>query len=85
MVDLRIRKLADLLVKYSVEVDRGDEVLVNANLIALPLVNELYRAILKAGGYPFSILEDETLEETFYKYADKKMLKHLSPIEKIFG
>ncbi len=82
MQDVRIRKLADLIVKYSVEVKKGEEVLIISTFEALPLVRELYRAILEAGGYPMTRFYDETLDEVFFKYANEEQLKHVSAIEK---
>ncbi|MEN2975218.1 MAG: aminopeptidase [Candidatus Caldarchaeales archaeon] len=82
MVDIRISRLARLLTEYSIGVRDGDEVLIRAGVEALPLVREVYRQVLQFGGYPHLILQDDILEEIFYRYADKKRLEYLSPIEK---
>jgi len=82
MVDIRVSRLAELLTGYSVEVRDGDEVLIRAGVEALPLVREIYKQVLRLGGYPHIMLQDDVLEEIFYEYADEKRLKHLSPIER---
>ncbi|RNB81279.1 aminopeptidase [Brevibacillus fluminis] len=52
MLDPRITKLADVLVNYSTKVQKGEHVLIDAIEIDTPLVNELVKAVYKAGGYP---------------------------------
>jgi len=63
MSDLRISNLAKLLVHYSTKVQQGDKVLIwgfPLEPIAAPLVTEVFREVLKAGGHPnyFIDLED---------------------------
>jgi len=82
MPDPRISKLAKLITEYSVSVKPGDEVLVRAEAEAIPLVRELVREIVGRGGYPLVMLSESSLDEIFYRYADEKVLRHLSPIEK---
>ncbi len=82
MVDPRISRLAKLITEYSVSVRAGDELLIRAEIEALPLVRELIRIVTSMGGYPHVMLGDSSIEEIFYKYADERVLKHLSPIEK---
>ncbi len=82
MVDPRASNLAKLIAEYSVSVKSGDEVLIRAGIEALPLVRELVRTIVSMGGYTHVMLSDSSIEEAFYKYADERVLKHLSPIEK---
>lgn len=63
MSDPRISNLAKLLVHYSTKVQQGDKVLIwgfPLEPIAAPLVTEVFREVLKAGGHPnyFIDLED---------------------------
>ncbi len=82
MVDVRVSKLAKLVVKYSTEVRDGDEVVIYSRPIATPLAREIFRETLKAGGNPLLILSDDVAEEIFFKEASEKQLKHVSPIRK---
>ena len=82
MVDTRISKLAKLVVKYCINLKKGDEVHINGTPEAMPFIRELYRVIVANGGYPLLYLYDESLLEVFYKYATDDVLKHVSPIEK---
>jgi aminopeptidase len=50
MKDTRVEKLADMLVNYSVSVKPGDKVLLSAPSTAAPLIGEVYKKILQAGG-----------------------------------
>jgi aminopeptidase len=50
--DVRLRRLADVLVDYSAGVKPGELVLLEAPVIVEPLVEELYGAVLRAGGHP---------------------------------
>ena len=82
MPDPRVEKLAKLVVDYSTEVKAGDEVLIQSNILAKPFLRELCEEIVTRGAYPLIMLEEEELRETFLKYADEKVLEHVSPIEK---
>jgi aminopeptidase len=50
--DSRLTRLADVLVGYSAGVQPGELVLLEGPAIVEPLVDELYRAVLAAGGQP---------------------------------
>lgn len=81
IVDSRISKWAKTLVNYSVSVREGDKVLIRASYSALPLVKELYREVLRAGGQPdFKLVESE-LSEIFLKEASEKQIMFVSPAE----
>lgn len=61
MVDPRLTKLADVLVNYSTEVQKGENVLIEAFGIDTPLVKELVKMVHKAGGHPFVNLRDHSV------------------------
>ena len=82
MSDPRIKKLADLLVNYSVKVQPGQWVLINSHVIAEPLTNEVLRAVLEAGGLPQIILSSDDLVETGFRYSNNEQLSWISPIVK---
>ena len=85
MADLRIEKLAQTIVDYSVAVRQGDRVLIQGGTIAEPLIKELYTRILQAGGHPFLMLSFPGTDELFFKYASDDQLKHVpKPLELIY-
>ena len=53
MTDPRLAKLADVLVNYSTGVKPGDLVRLSGPAVGRPLLVELYRAVIRAGGNPF--------------------------------
>ncbi len=83
MIDKRIEKLADLLVNYSVEVKKGDNVVIQGNTLAEPLVNSIFAKVLQAGGNPLVMIQPTSAEEIYYKYASKEQLQHVPPPEKL--
>jgi len=55
VADIRMEKLAELLVKYSVGVKPGDKTAIMGESSAEPLLKAIYVNVLKAGGYPYII------------------------------
>ncbi|MFX0167928.1 MAG: aminopeptidase [Candidatus Hodarchaeota archaeon] len=80
MVDERISKLAQLTVEYSLGVKKGDLVSISAPTFAEPLVLELAREILKAGGHPFTRAYFPRAQELFFKYAQDHHLDYVNPL-----
>ena len=82
MSDPRVKKLADLLVKYSVDVQPKEWVLISGHMIAEPLVSEVLRAVLEAGGRPTVIMDSDNIKEYSLKYASDDQISWISPITK---
>jgi aminopeptidase len=81
MVDARLDKLAQVLVRYSVGVKPADLVRIKAPTTAEPLVLAVYREVLRAGGHPVVRLAPEACGEWLCKLGSKKQLEHVSPFE----
>ncbi|MFP4176794.1 MAG: aminopeptidase [Planctomycetota bacterium] len=77
-----LRRLAETLVNYSVEVNEGDETAIMGSDLAAPLVQELYRAVLVAGGHPSVICKPADLDYIFYQHASEEQLQHKPPLFK---
>ncbi|MFX1565805.1 MAG: aminopeptidase [Promethearchaeota archaeon] len=80
MVDERIARLAQLTIEYSIGVKKGDLVGVSAPAFAEPLILELTREIMKAGGHPFTRIYLPRSQEIFYKYAQEHQLDYINPL-----
>jgi aminopeptidase len=80
MHDPRLEKLADVLVNYSVSVQKGQLVRLHGQPPALPLLLETYRKAVQAGGHVFFRCNLEALEEIFYKTATDEQLKFVNPL-----
>jgi aminopeptidase len=85
MADLRIDKLADLLVNYSVKVKPGDTVGIQGDNLAEPLLKAIYVKVLQAGGHPFLLTSLNGIIELFYKYASDEQIKHIPPPAKLMN
>jgi aminopeptidase len=82
MADPRVEKLAKLVVKYSVAVKKGDEVMIAGAAEAAPFIRELYREVVKAGGYPLVLAGIDGIGNIFYENASDDQIKHVSPFKK---
>jgi aminopeptidase len=82
MRDSRLGKLADVLVNFSIGVRPGEIVRLGGPSLAEPLIVELYRQVVKAGGHPFVQMTPDVLEEILYKNGSDQQLSFQSPIRK---
>ena len=83
MSDSRVSSLANILVNYSIGVQPGEWVFINANTLSLPLAVEVVKSILNAGGHPTMWLTDEAIQEMELEESDEEQLKWVSPLEKM--
>lgn len=83
MRDVRIVKMADVLVNYSLALHPGDVVLIKGSEIAAPLIHAVYEAAVKAGAYPEVQVELTGLTETFLKEASDDLIKTVSPFNRL--
>jgi aminopeptidase len=82
MSDPRVAKLADLLVNYSLELAPGQIVRIDAATIAAPLVTEVYRYALRAGGHPRTHVEVEGLDVISVAEGSEKQLTFVSELDR---
>ncbi len=80
MFDSRFQHVAEVLVRYSLEVQPGQHILIRSTTLGTPLVREVYRAVLREGGYPHIQLTLPDEEEIFYKEAPDSILRTYSPL-----
>ena len=80
MVDERISRLARLTVEYSLGVSKGKLIAISGPSYAEPLLRELIREILLAGGHPYTRVGIPRSDEIFYKYAQEHQLDYLNPL-----
>ncbi len=74
-MDIRIEKIAKILVDYSTEVKENDRVLIRTSPLAKDLALEVYKQCLLKGAYPWIRCELPGQTYIFYKYANEKQLK----------
>ncbi|MEM2004763.1 MAG: aminopeptidase [Zestosphaera sp.] len=80
-----LNKLAKLITEYCTNVKAGDEVLVISTYEAYPLVREIWREVVVKGGYPRWSLNDEILNEIFYRHAPEELLRFQSRIDEFMS
>ncbi|MBI5559793.1 MAG: aminopeptidase [Deltaproteobacteria bacterium] len=82
MAEPRIKKLAWTLVNHSLGVKKGETVLINSSSeLAKPLVLEVFREVVEAGGHPaLSVSFEETLN-IFYEEAAKEQLRNFPKVK----
>jgi aminopeptidase len=76
-----ISKQAKLCVKYCVDVQKGESVLIWGPVEAIPLINEIYREVLRAGGHPITKIEVPGEEYIFFKEAQDYQLDYSNPFD----
>jgi aminopeptidase len=81
MNDPRILKLADVIVRYSTRIRKGDLVQIHAEPAAMPLIEAVYEAVVRAGGNPYWTTRSEQLQELMLLHGTEEQLRFLSPIE----
>jgi len=77
MLDARVSRLAEVLVGYSRKVRRGQAVLIVGPTAAEPLILEVGRHVLRAGGHPMYRMAPNAAPEVFYAEAGREQLKFL--------
>ena len=82
MTDPRVARLAELAVSYSLRLQPGQVLRVDAPPVAAPLAIELYRAALAVGAHPYVDLELERLPELLLAEGSDEQLDFVSPIAK---
>jgi aminopeptidase len=83
MTDPRLEQFAKILVHYSLAVQPGEWVKLGGSVHALPLITEVAREILRAGGYYDLGLESEAVDEVFLAEANHAQLERVSPAERL--
>ncbi|HET7578844.1 MAG TPA: aminopeptidase [Bacillales bacterium] len=81
MADPRVEKLADILVNHSVEVQKGDRVLIMGSSEAAPLIREVYRKVLRQGARPETQISIPGLSRIWADEAGEEQLKDIEVME----
>lgn len=82
MRDARLDKLASVLVNYSARVKPGQLVRVSGDPVAMPLLEAIYEAVLKAGAHPQLRCVPASLQDIFFRHASDEQLQYVSSLAK---
>jgi aminopeptidase len=83
MTDLRVKKHAQLLVHYCLQVRPGQQILIRGSSLGLPLITAVYREVLAAGAHPNLLWGEEALAEIMLKEGNDEQLQYISPTMKL--
>ena len=84
MSDKRRRKLARLLVDYSTEVQPGDWVGILGNFASLPILRDIYEAVVDAGGFPSLFVEDDQMQRYLLRNANDDQMQWIDPRMRLY-
>ena len=79
MLDIRIERWAHTLVNYCLYVKAGDIVAINATPAAAPLIEAVYREVLRVGAYPLPQISLESLNELLLREGNTDQLTWYPP------
>jgi aminopeptidase len=82
MKDIRIEKLAKLLVNYSLDIQKGEKFLISSSYVAMPLIKEVYKEALLKGAFPDVRIQSDELKEILLKNGTEEQLLFMTPIDK---
>ena len=85
-MDLRVRKLAQQTVRYSLEVKPGTNVMISGGEEAKEFILELYKEVILQGAHPIINFRLDGMNDFFYNHANKDQLEkfpdlHMHQIE----
>ena len=83
MTDPRVQKLAQVLVRYSLNLQPGEEFALRTSPLAEELNLAVYKEALLAGAFVSVINIQPGVDEIFLKYAKDEQLDHVSPINRL--
>ena len=83
MSDPRVAKLGDLLVNYSLQLQPGQLLRIDAGTVAAPLVTEAYRAALRAGANVRTRIEVEGLDVISVAESNDEQLVFVSEVDRV--
>ncbi|MBZ0298087.1 MAG: aminopeptidase [Anaerolineae bacterium] len=84
MTDVRLERLANVLVNYSTEVKPGQWVGILGDVMALPALREVYKEVVKAGGNATLLIGDSYMERYFLREANDEQIAWLDPSQTLY-
>lgn len=77
MSDIRLQRMAKVLVNYSIGAKKGERLAIRAPAVAAPIIREIYREALRAGALPETFVSLPGLAEILYKEGSDEQLSHV--------
>ncbi len=77
MTDIRLQHMAQVLVRYSLGVKKGDRLAITTGPVAAPLIREVVREALRAGAHPETFVGLPGVQEIVFKEASDEQLTYI--------
>jgi aminopeptidase len=84
MTDIRMERLADILVNYSTRVGTGDWVGLLGNADSLPILRVINRKVIEAGGNPTLLITDEVMARDLLRSGSDEQLQWVDPGQSVY-
>ena len=82
MRDPRAQNLAQIIVRYSTQVKKGDTTVIAGTSAGEPLILAIYEEVLRAGGLPIVNMSPEEASASFFLLAEEEQLDWVPPTAK---
>ncbi len=76
-MDNRIKKHAEVLFKYSLDIKKGEKIVIVGDVVTLPLIKESYRLAVEMGALPQVLINSEELKEILLKRGSEEQIKYV--------
>jgi aminopeptidase len=76
-MDNRIKKHAGVLLKYSLDIKKGEKIVIVGDVVTLPLIKESYRLAVELGALPQIMINSEELKEILLKGGSEEQIKYV--------
>ena len=73
----RIKKHAEVLLKYSLDIKKGEKIVIVGDIVTLPLIKESYRLAVELGALPQVMINSEELKEILLKRGSEEQIKYV--------
>src|SRR5437879_3247011 len=81
MADIRLQRMAQVLVHYSLNIKKGDRLAIMTGPQAAPLVREVVREAVRAGAFPETFVSLPGVQEILLKEGSDEQLSHIPAIQ----
>ena len=76
-MDYRIKKHAEVLMRYSLNIKKGEKLLIQGEMSSIPLIKECYRQALEFGAFPQVRVTSDELREVLLKNGSIEQIQYV--------
>jgi aminopeptidase len=83
MTDIRLQRMAQVLVRYSLGLKKGDRFAIFTTPVATPLVREVVREAVRAGAHPETVVSLPGVREIILKEGSDEQLSYIPALQRM--